>query len=488
MESCRIRKNCQSLKELAVSIGVKIGHLCQPHSLTLTPKTMPYIPHTPADISAMLATIGIQHIDDLFDEIPTHLRCGQLDNLSSGLTEMEIARLIHQKLKQDPELLCFTGAGAYSHYIPAPVWDCASRGEFYSAYTPYQAEASQGTLQLLYEFQTLIAHLLGMEVANASLYDGASALAESVLMAIRLTKSSPNAVLMPTTVHPLYRRVVQTITKHQGIQIIDVPFEKSTGRLALSTLEAYRHQAAALVIPQPNFFGQLELVDELTDWAHQHNMLVIGVVNPIAMAILSAPGEWGKQGADIACGEGQPLGIPLSSGGPYLGLMTCKKSHIRQMPGRIVGKTVDKDGKVGYTLTLQAREQHIRRSKATSNICTNQGLMVTAATIYMSLLGISGLEKVASHSHTQTTRLLAQLTDIPGVQRVFEGPYFHEVVLQLNQPVDKILQQLLSHHILGGYALPDFYPDLENSLLICATETRTDEELTAFATALRTLL
>ncbi len=447
---------------------------------------MPYIPHTQDDINSMLKTIGVDKIEDLFDEIPTNLRCDNLEKISPALTEMEVGKLMQQQANQNGNQTCFVGAGAYEHHIPAAVWEITTRGEFYSAYTPYQAEASQGTLQLLYEFQTMMANLTGMEAANASLYDGASALAEAVLMAVRLNKKSKQ-ILMPTTVHPVYRQVVHTIVKNQDISLIDVPFDMETGTIAIDSLEGMP-EVAALVIPQPNFFGNLESVDELTDWASSKGMLTIGLVNPLTLAVLSPPGEWGTNGADIACGEGQPLGIPLSSGGPYFGFMCCKKKIVRQMPGRIVGRTVDLDNKPSYTLTLQAREQHIRRSRATSNICTNQGLMVTAATIHMALLGAKGLEQTALACNTNTTKLAEKLTTISGVKQVFTGNYFHEVVLQLEQPVAKVLNNLLEHGILGGYDLTESYPELGNCLLICVTEMRTQEDIDSYFDKLQTAL
>lgn len=450
---------------------------------------MAYSPHTPADITAMLATLGVASITDLFDEIPAALRTQRVGQIPSRLTELEISQFMRQRANQDTQMTCFVGAGAYEHYIPAVVWDLATRGEFYSAYTPYQAEASQGTLQVVYEFQTMLANLLGMEVANASLYDGASALAEAILMAVRLHKSSARRVLVPTTLNPRYRHVIQSIVTLQNIELIDLPFDTQTGTISVDDLNAYSDKnAAALIIPQPNFFGGLEAVDELTDWAHAHNLLVIGAVNPLALAILSPPGEWGKQGADIACGEGQPLGIPLAGGGPYFGFMCCKKMYIRQLPGRIVGQTVDRGGNTAYTLTLQAREQHIRRSKATSNICTNQGLMVTAATVYLALLGARGLEQIAWTCHAQTTLLMEKLTALPGVKHLFTKPFFHETVIQLNKPVAEVLAGLAKQNILGGYNLYPVYPELGQSLLICATEMRTVPEIDNYIQQLETVL
>jgi glycine dehydrogenase subunit 1 len=450
---------------------------------------MPYIPHTADDIAAMLATIGIGSIEDLFDEIPQSLRCGYLEEIPPALTEMEVAQLMRQRAAQNKGGICFIGAGAYEHYIPAAVWEITTRGEFYSAYTPYQAEASQGTLQVLYEFQTMMANLTAMEVSNASLYDGASALAEAVLMAVRLNKNKSKRILMPTTVSPIYRQVVHTIVKNQSITLTDLPFDPKSGTINLQRLIDYTSESyAAIVIPQPNFFGHLEEVDELTNWAQAQGMLVIALINPIALAVLLPPGEWGTNGADIACGEGQPLGIPLAAGGPYFGLMCCKKNYVRQMPGRIVGRTVDRQGKTGYTLTLQAREQHIRRSKATSNICTNQGLMVTAATIHTALLGVTGLERVASTCHANLIELVKQLTLIPGVKQVFPGPCFHETVLQLDQPVNEVLQKLAAYPILGGYDLTRLYPSLGNSLLVCATEMRTSADINNYAEQLRKIM
>jgi glycine dehydrogenase subunit 1 len=441
---------------------------------------MPFIPHTEADIKAMLEAIGVQSIEQLFDEIPAALRARGLSQVPEGLCEMEITRLMQSRAAQDGTYTNFIGAGAYEHHIPAAVWEIVGRGEFYSAYTPYQAEASQGTLQLLYEYQTMMASLTGMDVSNASLYEGASGLAEAVLMAVRAHKKA-RRILMPKTVHPIYRRVVHAIVKSQGIELIELPYDKKGGHTPAESVAKRGEGIAAVVIPQPNFFGVLEDADELTDAAHALGALAIALVNPTSLALLEAPGEWGAKGADIAVGEGQPLGIPLSSGGPYFGFLTCKEALARQVPGRIIGRTVDKDGKPGFTLTLQAREQHIRRSKATSNICTNQGLMVTAATIYMSLVGPEGLERVAAASHANTNALVETLTAIAGVERVFARPVFHEAVLRLDTPVAETLRALEAQGILGGYDLADHYPELGQALLVCATETRTAEDIQQYA-------
>jgi glycine dehydrogenase subunit 1 len=447
---------------------------------------MPFIPHTEDDIRAMLAAIGVDSVEALFEEIPGELRVGSLAALPAGMNEMAVSRLMHERAARDGAPLCFIGAGAYDHHVPAAVWEIVSRGEFYSAYTPYQAEASQGTLQLIYEFQSMMCALTAMDAANASMYDGASALAEAVLMAVRANrKSASKRVLMPSTVHPDYRRVVHTIVHNQGIELVAVPFDAKRGAVDPASLDQFAGQdVAALVIPQPNFFGVLEEVDALTDWAHANGALVIALVNPLALAVLAPPGEWGDKGADIAVGDGQPLGVPLSSGGPYFGFMTCRQDYVRQMPGRIVGRTVDAQGKPGFTLTLQAREQHIRRSKATSNICTNQGLLAAAATVHMALMGPQGLETTASASHANTRRLVDRLTTVPGVERVFEGDVFHEAVLRLPRPAKDVLTALENENILGGLDLSAYYPELPHSMVVCATERREEADQVRYLEAL----
>lgn len=447
---------------------------------------MPFIPHTEHDTEEMLRIIGVANIENLFDEIPENLRVKTQPSILPSLTEMELTRLMKVRAAADAGLTSFIGAGAYEHHIPAAVWEVTSRGEFLTAYTPYQAEASQGTLQLLYEYQTMMASLMGLDVSNASLYEGATALTEAILMAVRANRrNTSHRILIPESVHPHYREVVKTIVSQLNIEIIEVPFDRETGQCQIEHITL---DFTALVIPQPNFFGQLEDVDELTDWAHAKNAFVIGVVNPLAMALLKPPGQWGKNGADIACGEGQPLGVPLASGGPYYGFLCCKKEWVRQLPGRIVGRTVDKDGKQGFVLTLQAREQHIRRAKATSNICTNQGLLVTASTIYMSLLGPIGLRQVALASHQNLRWLKEKVETISGVKVLFSGAFFHEMVLQFSHSVDEILEEMDKHHISAGLSLQHFYPGLKNTLLVCVTETKSLEELERYAECLQKTL
>lgn len=449
---------------------------------------MPFIPHTEQDIKDMLAYIGIADINTLFDEIPASLTNVSLEDLPSGISEMALSRLMRERAKLDADLLCFIGAGAYQHHIPAAVWEVAARGEFMTAYTPYQAEASQGSLQLIYEYQTMMASLMSLDVSNASLYDGASGLAEAILMAVRLTKNKTK-ILLPDNIHPAYRKTAYTIVNQQNIELIALPYEKNSGKVDKAALKQLMNdEVAALVIPQPNFFGVLDEVDELTDWAAEQGILSIAVVNPMAMALLKPPGQWGQAGVDIACGEGQPLGIPLASGGPYYGFLCTKKAHVRQMPGRIVGQTVDMEGKRGFVLTLQAREQHIRRAKATSNICTNQGLMVTASTIYMSLMGPQGLREVAALCHENTRLMLEALTKLSGVERVFPSPFFHEVLIRVNTCADQLLQTLAKKGIQAGFSLKQAYPDLGDCLLLCATETKQAQDIELLVTSLRDVL
>jgi glycine dehydrogenase subunit 1 len=448
---------------------------------------VPFIPHTPDETSAMLGAIGVRTIEDLFDEIPAKLRVDGLPGVPAGMTESAITRLMRERAARNVPSLCFLGAGAYEHHIPAAVWEIATRGEFYSAYTPYQAEASQGTLQLIYEYQSMLAGLTGLDVSNASLYDGATAFAEACLMAVRGARQARSRrVLVPRYVNPVWRKVAHALLAGQNVELVELP--AAGGRTDPAALAALDGQDfAAICIPYPNFLGGFEPVDELTDWAHARGMLVIAACNPTALALLKPPGEWGAKGADIACGEGQPLGIPLSSGGPYFGFLACRQALVRQMPGRIVGGTVDVEGRPGFTLTLQAREQHIRRSKATSNICTNQGLMVTAATIYMSLLGSEGLRRVAAECHANTRALVGALTTLGGIQAPFTS-YFHEAVLTLPRPVAPVLEQLAAAGILGGFDLSADFPELGHGLLVCATEVRTAEDIETYRRVLAGVL
>lgn len=446
---------------------------------------MPFIPHTEDEIKDMLDTIGVDSINQLFDEIPADLISSKLDQIPSRMSELEVSKHIRSLAQQDGTPTCFAGAGAYEHHIPAAVWQLTTRGEFYTAYTPYQPEVSQGTLQVIYEYQSMMAHLTGMDVSNASMYDGASALAEAVLMAVRANrKSKSKVILVPKTINPVYRQVAHNIVKNQEIKLIDIDFDVKTGLVDPSALAAHEGEdICAVVVPQPNYFGLYEDVHGLTNWAHEQKALVIGLVNPTSLALLSAPGNWGENGADICCGEGQPMGVPMSSGGPYYGFLTCKDKLVRQMPGRIVGMTEDLDGQRGFALTFQAREQHIRRAKATSNICTNQGLMVTASTIYMSLLGSEGLRNVASNCINNTTLLKQKLKDA-GFELVFDDAGFHEFLVRVND-ASQTIERMAAENYVAGVDVSEQYPELGQCLLLCVTETKTEEDLDAFVKTLQ---
>jgi glycine dehydrogenase subunit 1 len=448
---------------------------------------MPFIPHTDEEQRLMLADIGAPGIEALFDEIPPGIRAGVLQHVPPGICEMDMLREMAERAARDDAGVCFLGAGCYDHHIPAAVWDLTARGEFMTAYTPYQAEASQGTLQLIYEFQTMMARLTGLDVSNASVYDGASGLAEAVLMAVRGNrKARGRTVLLADTVHPHYRAATANIVGTQGVSCAGLPVG-ADGRVDLAAAGELP-PPVAVVVQQPNFFGLLEDVDRLTDWAHAQGAWLIAVVNPLTLAVLAPPGSWGEAGAEVACGDGQPLGIPMSSGGPSFGFICCRSELVRQMPGRIIGRTIDLDGRVGYTLTLQAREQHIRRGKATSNICTNQGLLVTAATIHMSLLGDRGLAAAARASAANARKLVRRLSAISRVRLRYASAYFHEAVLDLPISAAAAAEGLLERGILGGLPLGDFYRGMENCLLVCATEKRTDADIERFGAALEEVL
>ena len=445
---------------------------------------MDFIPHTPAQLDEMLKVIGVKETDELFDEIPPNLLDVDLSRVPTGMSEQDMMRQLTAAAKLDEHGPCFIGAGCYDHYIPAAVWELTTRGEFYTNYTPYQAEASQGALQIMYEFQTMMASLTGMEIANASVYGGASSITESILMSVRLNKKVKNRVVYHTgALNPLYRDTVRSLVPGQGIDFREIP--TSHGRTDVDAIPS--EDCVAVVIQQPNFFGLLEDVDALTDRAHAIGAFVIACVNPLSLAILKPPGEWGEKGADIACGDGQPLGIPMASGGPSFGFICTRMSNVRQMPGRICGKTVDTDLEPGFTLTLQAREQHIRRGKATSNICTNQGLLVTAATIFMSLVGHSGLENMAINSAENTRKLVELACQNDRVNHKFSGPYFNEAVLEFDRPAEEVCDHLIHHDIVGGLPLGDYYQELGNCLLVCATEKRHIDEIQRYCQVLEDL-
>ena len=439
---------------------------------------MPFIPHTSSEVESMLQSIGVANIDELFDEIPDNVPVANFRSIENSLTEMEMVHRLAERAKLDELGSCFLGAGSYDHHIPAAVWDLATRGEFLTAYTPYQAEASQGTLQLLYEFQTMMASLAGLDVANASVYDGGSGLGEAILMAVRSNRSARNRkIVIGGAVNPYYLKTANTLVRNQGIELVQVPHKNGVFDPQQCTVD----DPNVVVVQQPNFFGLLENVDAITNWVVERKAMLIAVVNPLTLAVLKPPGEWGEAGADICIGDGQPLGVPMASGGPSFGFLCSKMKHVRQMPGRIVGRTVDANGDVGYTLTLQAREQHIRRAKATSNICTNQGLLVTAATIYMSIMGVSGLRNTASRCHENTKYLVAQLEATGRAQRAFHSPYFHECVLRCAGDVGTLTKSMITDHgILAGLPLGEIDETLDDCLLLCATEKRTHDEIDRF--------
>ena len=456
---------------------------------------MPFIPHTQADVDDMLAEIGVPDIDSLFDEIPNELTSDRLDHVPEGMSELAMLQHMAERAERDQGYTCFLGGGSYDHHIPSAVWDLTTRGEFMTAYTPYQAEASQGTLQLIYEYQSMMVALTGMDVSNASVYDGASGLAEAVLMAIRANKKNKSGrVLIAQTVHPHYTQTTRNIVQNQNVVIEALPLGEGgvLDMSALASIAADGNTPGAIVIQQPNFFGRMEDVDALTNWAHEQNTLVIAVVNPMSLGVLKPPSEWGEKGADIVCGDGQPFGVPMASGGPSFGFICSRKEFMRQLPGRIIGKTEDLDGRTGYALTLQAREQHIRRGKATSNICTNQGLLVTAGTIYMSLMGPQGIRETALTCHRRAVELQQRLLQIDGVEEFFTGPFFHEFALRLPIPAVQVVEAMMAEGVLPGLVLSDFsdgnLDHAEHGLLVAVTEKRTNAEIEKYVALLTQVL
>ena len=434
---------------------------------------MSYSALTAADRAAMCETIGIASPAELFDDIAAPLREQSDTHLGAPLSEMEARRRMVRLAGRNLDFsnaACFLGAGSYDHYIPAVVPAVALRGEFATAYTPYQAETSQGTLQVIYEFQSLLCQLSGMEMANASLYDGATALAEALIMASASTKR--DRVLLPRAVSPFYRRVARTYTQGLKLELDELPLEN--GITPLSAIEsALDESVAAVVIQQPNFFGNLEEMRAIADSAHAAGALLVVVFNPATLGLLPPPGSYG---ADIAAAEGQPLGIASSFGGPGVGLFCCRKKFARLAPGRLVGTTLDANGKPGFTLTLQTREQHIRREKATSNICTNQALMALMATIYLGALGKVGIRGVSEQSFHKAHYAASELQKV-GVAPIWNASFFHEWAVKLPAPAAEINARLASENIIGGYDLSRDYPEMGDAMLLCCTEQRTREDI-----------
>ena len=443
---------------------------------------MNYTPHTKCDIQHMLNVIGVVSTDELFAPVPESLRLNAL-NLPPGISEMEAMAFMHSLTNQGHETsLSFLGGGAYDHFSPSVVDAMISRGEFFTAYTPYQPEVSQGTLRAIFEFQSMICELTNMEVANASMYDGASALAEAVLMSVRMNNHT--RVLLPRSLHPFYRQVVATYVRGIDLELVDIPWSDS-GALDIAALKReLTDNTAAVVVQNPNFLGVLESLDEIGDLVNNTKTAFVACVNPISLSAIRPPGDFG---ADIVVGDGQPLGLPLSYGGPYVGFFASRESHVRKMPGRICGQTIDVDGKRGFVLTLQTREQHIRRERATSNICTNQTLCATAATVYLSSVGPQGFRDVGELNWHQSHRTLQALTALDGVRQKFSGAVFNEFVLETDRKASDILTALRHRGIEAGIDLGRFYPTLENCILTCVTEKRTDADIDRLIDAWRTL-
>jgi glycine dehydrogenase subunit 1 len=442
-----------------------------------------YIPQTEEDIRRMLEAIGAKKVEDLFECVPKKYRLSKPLNLPESLGEPDLLR--HVQGLQSPIYPSFLGAGAYQHFIPSVVPSLVSRSEFYSAYTPYQPEISQGTLQAIFEYQTLMCQLTGMEVSNGSLYDGASSLAEAVLMAHRVNRRKK--ILLSQAVHPDYRKVIETYIDPEQQEIVPVPYQRGKGGTDEKTLsDLLSEEVSAVVIQSPNFFGVIEDLGKVEKKVHQAGgLLVTGFCEAMAYGILTPPGALG---ADIVAGEGQSLGIPLSFGGPYLGILTTRNQFVRTMPGRIVGETVDLEGKRGFVLTLATREQHIRRERATSNICTNEGLCALMATVYLSSLGKEGLREVALMNLSKAEYAKKVVSRVKGCKVAFSSPTFNEFVLEVTGDPEKVLEKMRKEKILGGLSLERFYPELNRHLLVTVTEMRTKEEIDQWAQALEKAL
>lgn len=429
---------------------------------------MTFNPHTTEDRETMLEAVGVDSVETLFEPVPEQYRFPEL-NLPRALTEMEAARRLEQLANRNivpaPEDI-YLGVGSYQHYVPATVGQILSRGEFYTAYTPYQPEVAQGTLQVIYEFQSLVAELLGTEVANASMYDGATAMAEGALIAVSASRKRER-IVVASTVHPAYRRVLRTYVEEAGITVDEVGAPESFVTTVDDIVPQLGDDVAAVVIQYPNFYGAIEDVAAIAEAVQAAGAQLVVSTSPVPLALLKSPGELG---ADIVTAEGQSLGVAQSYGGPYVGLLGTRQKNVRQMPGRIAGITTDSEGKRGYVLTLQTREQHIRREKATSNICTNQGLMATAATVYMSTLGPQGFREVAQAAYQNAHYLASELTAIPGFELAYDAPFFNEFTVRVPGTAAELNEKLLADGILGGYELGREHESLASFMVIAATE------------------
>jgi len=447
---------------------------------------MSYISLSENDKREMLARIGVSSIDELYGCVPDELRLKRRLRLPVALSEPELVRQFERLAGKNsfPGMLSFLGAGSYRHFIPSVVDYLSSRGEFLSPYTPYQPEISQGTLQVIFEYQTLVCQLTGLDIANASLYDGASAAAEAVLMANRLNNKAK--ILVPRSLHPQYRETIRTYIKNLGVRIEEVGFT-SAGALDLADVaRKLDKDTSAVLVQSPNFFGVIEDLEKIGEFAHGHQALfVVTVAEALSLGILEAPGN---AGADVVCGEAQSFGLPSNFGGPVLGFMACKKEHLRQLPGRITGQTTDVDGKRGFVLTLSTREQHIRREKATSNICTNQAWCALRATIFLETLGHDGLREAAIHNIQKADYAADRLGRIAGVKRKFGGRFFNEFVLELPREIPKVNEALLAKGVVGGLDLGRYYPELGRAMLVCVTEMHSKEDIDRLAATLEETL
>jgi glycine dehydrogenase subunit 1 len=438
---------------------------------------MTYIPTSPKERDAMLETVGVKSLDDLFDAIPAKHRFPKL-NLPAALTEMEamaeLSEIAQTNENVRSDLVSFLGAGMYNHYIPSVVDHMLRRGEFYTAYTPYQPEISQGTLQAVFEYQSLMSALTGMEVSNASHYDGATATAEAVSLAFAQFRGKRRKVVISPTVHPQYRAVIRTYTQGMDMELVGDAPNAELDSDPSDLIELVSEDTCLVIVQYPDFFGRVYDYTNFIDGVHAKGALVCVVANPTALAMFKTPGE---MGADIVVGDGQPLGIPMWYGGPSVGFFTTRKQYVHKMAGRLVGETVDNRGQRAYVLTLTAREQHIKRERATSNICTNQGLIALGTAVYLSVLGKKGLRQVAELCYQKAHYAAEQLSQIDGYALPNSEPFFHEFVLECPKPAAEINAHLLEHGILGGYDLGQDYPSLANHLLIAVTEMNTKEEI-----------
>jgi glycine dehydrogenase subunit 1 len=433
---------------------------------------MRYIPNSPDERRSMLASIGCERIEELFKQIPEELRLDEAVGIGRPMSEPELLAYFRGLAsKNAADYQCFLGAGAYSHFIPVIIDSLISRAEFFTAYTPYQPEQSQGTLQYIFEFQTMICQLTGMEVANASLYDGSTAVAEAVLMANRVTRR--DRFIIADTLHPQYREVTASYTKHLGLDI-RYARRSEAGTLDLESLRVDK-ETAAVVVQSPNFFGCVEDLKSIADAAHEAGaLLIVAMAEPMSLGVLKSPGACG---ADIVTGEAQSFGIPLSYGGPYCGMFATNEKYMRQMPGRLVGEATDQSGRRGYVLTLSTREQHIRREKATSNICTNQGLFALMATIYLATMGRRGVQEVARQNLQKAHYAASEVGKLKGFELRFAAPFFNEFVVRTPRSAAEVTRALLNKKIIAGVALEGYYPDLKDSLLVCVTETASKEAI-----------